>query len=79
MSALHELRSLLRLRALQLLALSSLLILMAAIAFGSETTVRDPDLWWHLKVGDWVVQHHAVPYVGIFSRTAANRPWIAYS
>jgi hypothetical protein len=52
---------------------------MAAIAFGSETTVRDPDLWWHLKVGDWIVQHHAVPYVGIFSRTAGTRPWIAYS
>jgi hypothetical protein len=79
MSALHELRSLLRLRALQLLALSSLLILMAAIAFSSRTTVRDPDIWWHLKVGDWIVQQHAVPYVGIFSRTAATRPWVAYS
>ncbi len=79
MSALQELHSLLRLRALQLLALSFLLILVAAIAFESRTTVRDPDLWWHLKVGDWIVEHHAVPYVGIFSRTAATRPWIAYS
>lgn len=79
MSALQELRSLLRLRPLQLLALSSSLILMAAIAFASGTTVRDPDIWWHLKVGDWIVQNHAVPYVGIFSRTAATRPWIAYS
>ncbi len=74
MSALQELRSLLRLRALQLLALLSLLILMAAIAFAARTTVRDPDIWWHLKVGDWIVQHHAVPYVGIFSRTAGTRP-----
>jgi len=72
MSALQELGSLLRLRALQLLALSSLLILMAAIAFSSRTTVRDPDIWWHLKVGDCIVQHHAVPYDGIFSRTAAT-------
>jgi hypothetical protein len=79
MSALLELRSLLRLRVLQLLALSSLLILMAGIAFTSRTMVRDPDIWWHLKVGDWIVQNHAVPYVGIFSRTAASRPWIAYS
>ena len=79
MSTLQELRGLLRLRPLQLLALSFLLILMAAIAFASETTVRDPDIWWHLKVGDWVVQHRAVPYVGIFSRTAGTRPWIAYS
>ncbi len=79
MSVMQELRGLLRLRGLQLFALSFLLILMAAIAFVSGTTVRDPDIWWHLKTGDWIVQHHAVPYVGIFSRTAANRPWIAYS
>ena len=79
MSALQEVFSLLRLRALQLLALSSLLILVAAIAFEARVTVRDPDIWWHLKVGDWIVQHHAVPYVGVFSRTAGTRPWIAYS
>ena len=79
MSALQEVFSLLRLRALQLLALSSLFILVATIALESRTTVRDPDIWWHLKVGDWIVEHHAVPYVGIFSRTAATRPWIAYS
>ena len=54
-------------------------MLMAAIAFSSETTVRDPDIWWHLKVGDWIMQNHAVPYVGIFSRTAGTRPWVAYS
>ncbi len=79
MSALREVLGLLRLRALQLFALSFLLILMAAIAFESRTTVRDPDLWWHLKVGDWIVEHHAVPFVGIFSRTAGTHPWIAYS
>jgi hypothetical protein len=79
MSALREVFSLLKLRALQLLALLSLLILMAAIAFESRTTVRDPDLWWHLKTGDWILEHHAVPYVGIFSRTAGAHPWIAYS
>ncbi len=74
MSALQELRGLLRLRPLQLLALTLLLTLMAAIAFSSETTVRDPDIWWHLKVGDWIVEHHAVPYAGIFSRTAGTHP-----
>jgi len=72
MSALGEVFSLLRLRALQLLALSSLLILVAAIAVESRTTVRGPDLWCHLKVGDCIFQHHAVPYDGIFSRTAAT-------
>lgn len=41
--------------------------------------VLDPDLWWHLKVGDWILQHRAVPHTGILSYSAANRPWIAYS
>ncbi|MGC2541345.1 MAG: hypothetical protein WA372_09090, partial [Candidatus Sulfotelmatobacter sp.] len=35
--------------------------------------------WWHLKVGDWMVAHRAFPHVGILSRTAADRPWSAYS
>jgi hypothetical protein len=79
MSGLEQLRGLLRLRILQLAALSSFLAFMATIAMVSRTTVRDPDIWWHLKVGDWIVQHRAVPYVGIFSRTAGTHPWIAYS
>jgi len=41
--------------------------------------VRDPDVWWHLSVGQWIVQHHAVPHTGILSSTAANLPWMAYS
>ena len=41
--------------------------------------VLDSDIWWHLKVGDWIVDHLAVPHTGILSRTAANRPWVAYS
>jgi hypothetical protein len=42
-------------------------------------SVRDPDVWWHLKVGDWIVEHLAVPHNGIFSRVAIDRPWVAYS
>jgi hypothetical protein len=79
MSALQELRGLLKLRGLQLLALCSLLILLASLTFRARLAVRDPDIWWHLETGNWILQHHAVPYVGIFSRTAATHPWIAYS
>ncbi len=78
-SAFQDFRGLLKLRAFQLLALASWLIVLASIDFGAKLTVRDPDIWWHLKVGDWVVQHHAVPHAGIFSRTAGNYPWVAYS
>ncbi|MDR3762543.1 MAG: hypothetical protein P4M01_00455 [Acidobacteriota bacterium] len=79
MSAFEELRGVTRLRFPQLVALVFLLGLVAAITFASKTTVRDPDIWWHMKVGDWIVANHAVPYTGILSRTGANLPWIAYS
>ena len=79
MSALQELRALLRLRMLQLLALTGVLTAVGAIAFAIKLCVIDNDIWWHLKVGDWMVQHVAVPHTGILSRTAADRPWVAYS
>lgn len=48
-------------------------------AFELKFCVLDLDIWWHLKVGDWIQQNRAFPHTGIFSRTAANRPWVAYS
>jgi hypothetical protein len=39
----------------------------------------DPDIWWHMRVGEWILQHHAVPQVEIFSRELAGKPWLAYS
>jgi hypothetical protein len=79
MSALQELGALLRLRLLQLAALAGLLATVGFIAVNSKYCVRDLDIWWHLKVGDWIVQNLAVPHTGILSRTAAHRPWVAYS
>jgi hypothetical protein len=72
-------RALLRLRPVQLAALSALLAGVGAVAFALKFSVLDPDLWWHLKVGDWIVAHTAIPHTGILSRTATNRPWVAYS
>ena len=79
MSTTQELRALLRLRPLQLGALTALLAGVGAIAFALKFSVLDPDIWWHMKVGDWILAHMAVPHTGILSRTAAGRPWIAYS
>jgi hypothetical protein len=75
----HELRGLLQRRALQMLVLAALLTAVAGRALLLKFSVLDLDIWWHLKVGDWIVEHHAFPHTGILSRTAANRPWAAYS
>ena len=79
MSAGQELRGLLQRRPMQLLVLAGLLTAVAARALYLKFCVLDLDIWWHLKVGDWIVEHHAVPHTGILSRTAADRAWAAYS
>jgi hypothetical protein len=41
--------------------------------------VMDPDIWWHLRVGQWVSEHRSVPVTDPFSRYGADKPWLAYS
>lgn len=41
--------------------------------------VVDPDIWWHLRVGEWVGVHRAVPVTDPFSLYGADKPWLAYS
>ena len=79
MSVVQELRGLLQRRLFQMLVLGLLLAAVAARSLFLKFCVLDLDIWWHLKVGAWIVEHHAVPHTGILSRTAANRPWVAYS
>jgi hypothetical protein len=38
----------------------------------------DPDLWWHLATGRFIVLHKAVPHADPFSYTSINKPWIAH-
>lgn len=44
----------------------------------APSRILEPDLWWHLRTGDWILQHRSVPRVDLFS-TLAGHPWIAYS
>jgi hypothetical protein len=39
--------------------------------------VFDPDVWWHLRVGQWVAEHHALPTHDPLAAT--HKPWVAYS
>ena len=64
---------------LHILVLAGLLVTLGLICFKQKFWVLDLDVWWHLRSGEWIVQHHAFPHTGLFSRTAADRPWIAYS
>jgi len=41
--------------------------------------VSDPDIWWHLRTGEWILEHHAVPHVDPYSSSLAGSSWLAYS
>ncbi len=41
--------------------------------------VNDPDIWWHLRAGQWICEHQALPVTDPFSQWGADKPWIAYS
>lgn len=40
--------------------------------------VTDPDFWWHLATGNWILAHHAVPRYDLFTFTVASHRWITH-
>jgi len=46
---------------------------------GFSLPFADPDLSIHLATGEWVVKHHAVPFVELFAWTRPGAPFQAYS
>lgn len=55
--------------------------LLVAILIGVHLTAPliDPDLWWHLVVGRWILSHHDIPHVDYWNMFAHGSPWRAYS
>jgi len=53
----------------------------AAIASGLYICgpVTDPDLWWHIVSGRWILAHHQFPVVDYWNMFGAGKPWRAYS
>ena len=41
--------------------------------------IADPDIWWHLRTGDWILAHRAVPVTDPFSAYGMGKPWVEYS
>jgi len=38
----------------------------------------DPDVWWHIRVGQDILRTHKFPTVDSYSWTVTGQPWIAY-
>ncbi len=55
--------------------LGALLVLL--MTFTIRTRFSDPDMWWHLKVGELIWITHSIPRIDSFSFTAPGHPFIA--
>ena len=42
----------------------------------AEAGVGDPDIWWHLRNAQFLVQQHHFPRQDMYSFTAAAKPWV---
>ena len=56
-----------------------LVLVCASTAVVTVRPIVDPDIWWHLRTGEWIVENLTVPTTDPFSTYGENRPWIAYS
>ena len=63
---------------IRLIALIALFVI-APLLLLRTPFVADPDLGFHLRTGDWILQHGSVPRVESFSSYAMGKSWVAYS
>jgi len=45
---------------------------------GSKVLFSDGDTGWHIRTGEWILQHAAVPTQDLFSFTKPNAAWFAW-
>jgi hypothetical protein len=57
-------------------------IFLAVVLLGifgmAARNVTDPDIWWHLKTGQFIAEHRSVPHTDPFSYTRTGLPWVAH-
>lgn len=52
-------------------------LILIAVFINADSVMSD-DYYWHVSVGEWIVQHKEIPMTGLFSWTAADTPWFAH-
>jgi hypothetical protein len=56
--------------------LFGLLIFGVAIFKLNQGFLADPDTYWHIATGRWMLAERSFPWHDIFSHTAAGQPWV---
>jgi hypothetical protein len=53
-------------------------ILVGGVFIGARLFVVDPDMWWHVKVGESILATHRWPASDMYSFTVSGHPFLAY-
>jgi hypothetical protein len=53
-------------------------ILLFAVMSGTADMLADGDAGWHIRAGDWMLDHHRLPTTDFFSFTKSGQPWFAW-
>jgi hypothetical protein len=51
--------------------------LVARVFYSTRDFSVDPDLWWHVKTGEMILQTHHWPTTDPYSFTVSGQPWMA--
>ncbi|MFN4082131.1 MAG: tetratricopeptide repeat protein [Bacteroidia bacterium] len=51
------------------------ILLMCGIAL-SIKTIKEPDLWWQIRTGEWILENKQVPKTDVFSFTFYGKEWV---
>jgi hypothetical protein len=44
-----------------------------------DTLLQDSDSFWQIRIGQWILDHRALPYTDFYSFTRFGEPWISTS
>ncbi len=65
-------------RPLDWLTIALLAWLFASPRLGWESLLVDGDTGWHIRAGQWILEHRQVPTRDLFSFSKPNEPWLAW-
>jgi hypothetical protein len=53
-------------------------IFLIALFVMAMREIADPDFWWHLRTGQFILETGSIPQVDVFSYTKSGQPWVAH-
>src|ERR1700685_1103751 len=53
------------------------ILFLGLFAWGAPNVI-DPDVWWHLRTGEYITEYKTIPHTDPFSYTVAGKPWVAH-